>query len=320
MSNDPRPGPEYIIAVCGGVRGMQGSSVVDFILRDGIFKARALTRDVESAKAVELTEKGVQVVYADFDKPETLAYAFEGVYGVFAVTNFFEHGDEKREILQGINIVDAARKADVKHFVWSALEDTPMIASCRTKAEVQRYLAKSGLPHTKIYLSFYLQNLFVAGLSRLPDNTWDFHWPCPTDEAFPFMVPSDVGGWVTALFMDPEEWIGKDVKVCSAIVSIREIVKVLHDVGGLDIQLHDRTMEQFLALKDEFLDREGWELIHWLLTDGRDRDLALSKRLHGGMKDVRGWALEYFGEADVPRQMPQFEVLMSFETVSDITV
>lgn len=41
-----------IIAVCGGVRGIQGSSVVHFLLRDGVFTPRALTRDVESTKAV----------------------------------------------------------------------------------------------------------------------------------------------------------------------------------------------------------------------------------------------------------------------------
>ncbi|KZW01437.1 NAD(P)-binding protein [Exidia glandulosa HHB12029] len=269
MSNEP----EYIIAVCGGVRGMQGTSVVDYILQDGIFKARALTRDVESAKAVELAEKGVQVVYADFDKPETLEYAFQGVYGVYAVTNC--HGDEKREIKQGCNIVDAARKAGVKHFIWSTLEDTPLIASFRSKAAVQRYLAQSGIPHTNLYLSFYFQNLFVVGISRLPGNRWDFHWPCPTDIAFPFLVPADVGGWVTALFMDPEEWIGKDAKVCSAVVSVREIAQVLHDVGGLDIQVHDRTMEEFLALKDEFSDREGWDLcVSSLLVAWSDVDFA----------------------------------------------
>lgn len=40
-----------IIAVCGGVRGLQGGSVVDYILRDGVFTPRALTRDVECAQA-----------------------------------------------------------------------------------------------------------------------------------------------------------------------------------------------------------------------------------------------------------------------------
>ena len=35
--------------------------------------------------------------------------------------------------------------------------------------------------------------------------------------------------------MDPEEWIGKDMKVCNGFVTLCEVADVLREIGGLDI-------------------------------------------------------------------------------------
>jgi uncharacterized protein YbjT (DUF2867 family) len=76
---------------------------------------------------------------ADLDKPETLAPALKGAYGVFAVTNFLEKLSAEPEIAQGKAVADAAKvcfsrwkhrehKANfsyqaegIQHFVWSSL-------------------------------------------------------------------------------------------------------------------------------------------------------------------------------------------------------
>lgn len=303
-----------IIAVCGGVTGLQGSSVTHFLVRDAVFTARALTRNVESEKAVELARQGVQVVYADFDKPWTLAYAFEGVYGVFGVTNYFEHADTEREVRQGYALVDAAKAAGVQHFVWSTLEDAPTIPSFWTKAKIQRYLERSGLQYTNIFMSFYFETLFAIGMMKRPDGSWEITWPCATDVSFPYMAPADSGGWVTAAFLDPEEWIGKEMKVCSTFVTMNEFAQTLRDVCQLKVHVTQRTMADFLALRDDFPDPEGWDMIHWMLTESQDRDIALSRRLHGDMKDFPRWAAEYM---NMPVQLPQFEIKVNFETVAE---
>lgn len=79
-------GQKMIVAVAGAL-GVQGSSVVRALLADGTFAVRALTRKPDSEKAQALKAQGVEVVKADYHDPPSLVKAYEGVYGVFAITN-----------------------------------------------------------------------------------------------------------------------------------------------------------------------------------------------------------------------------------------
>ena len=75
--------------------------MVDFLLRDGSFAVRALTRFPESAAAdgmwhahtearsnfADLSERGVEVYCADYADPASLRAAFQGAHGVFGMTD-----------------------------------------------------------------------------------------------------------------------------------------------------------------------------------------------------------------------------------------
>ena len=113
-----------IIAVLGST-GSQGGGLCRAILADkaGEFSCRAITRDTNKDKAKALASGGAQVVKADLDDVESLKKAFAGAYGVYAVTNFWEHFSGEKEIAQAKNIAAAAKAAGVKHVVWSTLED-----------------------------------------------------------------------------------------------------------------------------------------------------------------------------------------------------
>ena len=54
------------------------------------------------------------------------------------------------EVRQGKNLVDAARDAGVKHFVYSTLDrtDDPIVDHWVSKATVDDYLKQSGVPRT----------------------------------------------------------------------------------------------------------------------------------------------------------------------------
>src|SRR6058998_3580329 len=92
-----------IIAVVGST-GSQGGGLCQAILDDkaGGYACRAITRDPNK------------------DKAKALA----GAYGVYGVTNFWEHFSGEKETAQAKNIADAAKAAGVKHVIWSTLEDT----------------------------------------------------------------------------------------------------------------------------------------------------------------------------------------------------
>src|SRR6185436_21154945 len=99
-----------IIAVIGAT-GRQGGAVVSALHSSGQFKVRALSRN--PVKHHDLAD---EVVEADLNRPETLAAAFKGAYGIFLVTTSSLEGTDERK--QGASAVQAARDADVKHVVW----------------------------------------------------------------------------------------------------------------------------------------------------------------------------------------------------------
>ena len=99
-----------IIAVLGAT-GSQGGGLVRAILNDpdSEFIPRALTRDASSDKAQALRDQGAEVVEADVDDVESLKQAFDGAYGVYAVTFFWDHFSPEKEIAHAKNIAEAAR-------------------------------------------------------------------------------------------------------------------------------------------------------------------------------------------------------------------
>jgi hypothetical protein len=62
----------------------------------------------------------VEVVEAELDDVESLKKAFKGAWGVYGVTNYWEHGDDG-ETRHGKNMVDAAKFAGVSYFVYATM-------------------------------------------------------------------------------------------------------------------------------------------------------------------------------------------------------
>jgi uncharacterized protein YbjT (DUF2867 family) len=102
-----------------GATGRQGGAVIRHMLVKG-WKLRALTRKLDSHAARALADQGVEVVRGDLEDPASLARAAVGVYGIYSVQDYWAVG-AKREVQQGKNAADAAKKAGVKHFVYSSV-------------------------------------------------------------------------------------------------------------------------------------------------------------------------------------------------------
>ncbi|HUH32477.1 MAG TPA: NmrA family NAD(P)-binding protein, partial [Daejeonella sp.] len=114
-----------VIAVVGAT-GSQGGGLVRAILNDknSEFSVRAITRDPKSEKAQELAALGAEVVEGDIDDPESIRKAFEGAYGAYLVTFFWNHMSPEKEIAEVKNLAQAVKDAGVQHVIWSTLEDT----------------------------------------------------------------------------------------------------------------------------------------------------------------------------------------------------
>src|SRR3954454_13839480 len=100
------------IAVVGAA-GATAGGLARAILTDpeGGFTCRAITRTPDSAAAQALAELGATVVRADMDDVDSLVGAFDGAYGVFCMTTFWDHFSPQRETAQAVNQAPAAAAA-----------------------------------------------------------------------------------------------------------------------------------------------------------------------------------------------------------------
>jgi uncharacterized protein YbjT (DUF2867 family) len=223
-----------VIAVVGAT-GQQGGAVVRAIRAGNQFKVRALTRN--PAKHRELAD---EVVEADLNRPETLASAFHGAYGVFLVTNFQEHGAD--ELKQATAAVHAARDAGVKHFVWSTLPDVAAISKGKFhvphftgKAKVDRIVQEAGFPnHTFVIAPFYYQNL-IGVLAPQKQADGSASWALPLDPAARGLHMGDItelGTIVAGAFARPgQAGHGEYLPLVGDFMSFNEIIDTLNRQG-----------------------------------------------------------------------------------------
>ena len=256
-----------IIAVVGAT-GAQGGGLVRAILNDkhGGFTVRAITRDAQSDKAKGLAALGAEVVAADLDSPGSLKKAFAGAYGVFCLTNFWEHFSPEKELVQAISQAQAAKDTGVQHVIWSTLEDTrkwvPLsdhrmptlmgkykVPHFDSKGEADAEFTKRGVPTTFLLTSFYWDNLihFGMGPKKGPDGALAFTLPMD-DKKLPGIAAEDIGACALGIFKKGREYIGKTVGIAGEHLTGQQMAAALAKALGHTVRYHAVTPEMYRRL------------------------------------------------------------------------
>jgi len=247
-----------IIAVVGAT-GAQGGGLVRAILNDpnSEFRVRAITRDSNSDKAKALAKLGAEVVSANVDDVESLKRAFQGAYGVYCVTFFWEHFSPEKELAQATAMAHAAKSAGVKHAIWSTFEDTrkwiPLsdtrmptlmgkykVAHFDAKSEANQVFSNLGVPTTFLLTSFYWENLiyFGAGPKKGPDGKLAITYPMG-DKKLPGISSEDIGKCAYGIFKKGAEFIGKTVGVAGEHLTGVQMAMALTKALGQDVRYND---------------------------------------------------------------------------------
>ncbi|MER7109296.1 SDR family oxidoreductase [Streptomyces sp. NPDC000229] len=142
--------------VVTGATGRLGRLVIDTLLADGVAAAgiAAVVRDKE--KAAGLAELGVELRIADYDRPETLADAFEAGDRVLLVSG----SEVGRRVPQHTAVISAAKAAGVAQLAYTGILGGPD-ADFDLAAEHQvteGAILDSGLPYTLLRNGWYTEN------------------------------------------------------------------------------------------------------------------------------------------------------------------
>jgi uncharacterized protein YbjT (DUF2867 family) len=239
-----------------GATGAQGGAVVTALLERGA-QVRGITRRTESPTARRLIQAGAQVVAADLADQVSLAAAFKGVDGAYALTTPFEEGPSA-EVAQGATIIAAALAARVPHLVFSSVADADQhtgIPHFDSKAVVEKALAGSGLSHTIVGPTYFYDNM-LGGIDDIKAGV--FELPLPADVGLQQLSRRDLGRFVAMILGDPERFRGARIDIASDNPTPRQMAAVLAAALGHPVQLvtHDpaeigsadmRAMFGFLA-------------------------------------------------------------------------
>lgn len=303
-----------IIAIIGAT-GAQGGGLVNAILNDknGEFAARAITRNVNSEKAKNFTEKGVEVVHADLDNFESLKKAFKGAYGAFCVTNFWEHFSPEKEKSQAKNLAEAAKEMGVSHVIWSTLEDTrnwiPIsdksmptlmnnykVPHFDAKGESNKFFNEVGVPTTFMIASFYWENFihFGMGPTKGQDGKLAITFPIG-DKKLAGISADDIGKCAYGIFKGGDKYIGKTIGIAGDHLTGNEMAEKFSKLLNKEVNYNSVPPEVYRSfgfpgaedLGNMFQFHRDFQKDHLEV-----RDLDRTKSINPELKNFNQWLNE----------------------------
>lgn len=311
-----------VIAVVGAT-GAQGGGLARAILEDpeGGFAVRAITRNPDSEQARALAEAGAEVVEADLDDEASLVGALAGADGAFFVTNFWEHFSPEREYAQAGNLARAAKRAGVRHVIWSTLEDTrrwvPLeddrmptlmgeykVPHFDAKGAADDLFREAGVPTTFLLTSFYWDNFihFGSGPAKGPDGRWALTMPMG-DGRLPGIAVEDIGRCVYGIFRRGDEMIGETVGLAGEHLTGEEMAQGLGRALGIEVRYHDVAPEIYRGFG--FPGAEDMGNMFQFKRDFQEafcgpRDPAVARSLNPRLQTFEGWLEENADRIPLP--------------------
>ncbi|KAJ7683468.1 hypothetical protein B0H17DRAFT_941907 [Mycena rosella] len=253
-----------------GATGLQGASIVNAILKDGTFTPRAITRNPASEAGLAMKARGAEVAKADLANKASMVEALRGSEAVFGLTNYFEpsifSGNHTGEIDQGKNLIDAAKEAGVKFFVFrqgfffplrgshvdgceSSLPSISKLSGGKytearhfdNKEIIDQYLRSSGIANASIQLGGFFENFWTFKLLKKTETGFNIAIPKFSREALHnwTWVTRDVGASVLALlknYDDPTKAVsGKVYPVITASLTYPAVAELVSKALGVEV-------------------------------------------------------------------------------------
>jgi len=271
---------------------------------------RAVTRDPDSDKARELANAGAELVQADIDDPESMRKALEGAYGAFFVTFFWAHLSPEKALAEAKNMANAAKAANIKHAIWSTLEDTrkfvPLsdnrmptlmekykVPHFDAKGEADQFFKDSGVPVTCLLTTFYWDNLVGFGMGPKPGAEGKLVFTLPMgDQKMAGMASEDIGKCAYGIFKRGTEFQNKTIGIAGELLSGSEMAEKLGKALNKEVMYQAIEPETYRSFG--FPGAEDLGNMFQFYRDFSDhfaksRDLKLSRELNPELQDFDAW-------------------------------
>jgi uncharacterized protein YbjT (DUF2867 family) len=204
----------------------------------------------------------------------------------------------------------AAKAADLKHVVWSTLDDsrrfiplsdarmptlmgTYKVPHFDAKAESDRYFAQSGVPTTFLLTSFYWENLIYFGMGPRASTAGELVWAMPLGSArFPGIGAEDIGRCAYGIFKRGRDLTGEYVGIAGEQLTGTEMAVALSSALGKPVRYDAITPAQYRALGFPGADDLG-NMFQFNVEFAAEfcgaRDIAAARALNPALQTFSQW-------------------------------
>lgn len=294
-----------------GATGATAGGLARAILTDpgSDFTCRAITRTPDSAAARALADLGATLVRADMDDVDSLVEAFDGAYGAFCMTTFWEHFSPEQETAQAANQARAAAAAGVRHAIWSTMEDTrrwyPLeddrmptvmghykVPPFDGKADGDRAFHDAGVPTTFLLPPTHW-DAFVFGKGTPqpgPDGVRTLAIPLG-DARLPGIAAEDIGRCAYRIFQQPRQYLGATVGLAAENTTGAQLAEGLSRVFGDRVRYEPMPLEVFRSLPFPGIDIAAnmFQFIAEVPEHAGQRDVAATRSLNPSLCSFDDW-------------------------------
>jgi len=145
---------EEKMIIVTGASGHLGRLVIENLLQS-VPASQIVAAGRKTEKLADFAARGVQVRHADYEKPETLAKAFEGATKVLLIsTTEVDAGAQHR------NAIDAAKRAGASLLVYTSISkaDTANHVLVPKHRSTEKLVRESGIPFVILRNGWYIEN------------------------------------------------------------------------------------------------------------------------------------------------------------------
>jgi len=251
-----------LIVVFGGT-GNQGGSVLKSLLKEKRFRLRTLTRNIHSKKAKKLASKGVEVFCGNMHQIEDLRHVYDGAYGVFACTNYWDPATRGKETALGNLLARTAKEAGVQHYIWSSLPNVQKITAGKHylphfthKSKVNKHIKSLGFPNYHFLLpAFYYQNFGSHLAPKKDGSTLVYTLPMNEQTYIAGFDIQDIGPVVQVLFNNKDLYNKREIPLAGDNMHPQDYIIKMALVTGLStrIELVDPVLyKQTMPIEEDF--------------------------------------------------------------------
>ena len=197
----------------------------------------------------------------------------------------FLHKCLEAEIRQGKLVADAAKTANIEHFVYSSVgsaERNTGVPHFDSKFQVEEYIRSIGLPYTILRPVFFFYN--YNGMRPMIEQG-TLPQPLSPETKLQQLSEEDYGAMVAEVFERPADFMNREIELASVEMTLPEIAAAFSRVLGKAVNYQQIPFEAFEQQAGE----EVTIMYRWFERAGYAANLAALQREFSYLTDFESY-------------------------------